>query len=264
VESSHALRPRCGRHGLATGPDGRCTLCKRSISPDPPVIAPMPVPHEPELDGQGAHWLPAALGLFGLVLAAALAAYLLGGDAALASLDEDAAPVTQAAPPRATPPRGIAQPQQPPPPAPRPADPVAAAPTPTPPPPVQGPAQLAPQRTPQQIAEEAEQDRKRSAMIEADRERRKLMHARGGVLVVMYSTSWCPACKAAREYMTSHQIPYVDNDIEESESANAILKRLNPRGSIPTIDVDGEVMVGFSPEHIEAMLERAARKRAGI
>jgi glutaredoxin len=245
-------------------------LCKRSVPPDPPVIAPLPLPHEPELHGQGAHWLPAALGLLGLVLAAAFAAYLLGGDAALASLDEDAAPVMQAMPPSATPSRGVAQTQTLPP-APRPANPVVVQPAPQPAdrprtiqPSIQDPAQLAPQRTPQQIAEEAERDRKRSAMIEADRERRKLMRARDGVLVVMYSTSWCPACKAAREYMTSKQIPYVDNDVDQSESARAILKRLNPRGSIPTIDVDGEVMVGFSAERIEAMLQRAAQKRAGI
>lgn len=230
-------------------------------------MAPRPVPREPELQGQGAHWLPSALGLFGLVLAAAFAAYLLGGDGALASLDADAAPVTQ--PASAS--RDMAQPQLPP--QQRPAQAPAVQPTteskPYEParsmqPRVADPTQLAPQRTPQQIAEEAEQDRRRSAMIEADRERRKQAHARGGVVVMMYSTSWCPACKAAREYMTSHQIAYVDNDVDESESAAAILKRLNPRGSIPTIDIDGEVMVGFSPEHMEAMLERATKKRAGI
>src|SRR5262249_28157438 len=121
-----------------------------------------------------------------------------------------------------------------------------------------------PARSAAQLAEEQERDRRRSAMIESDRNARALAHARNNITVVMYSTAWCPACKAARQYMTSKGIAYVDNDVDASESARATLKRLNPRGSIPTIDVDGDVMVGFGEEHFERMLDRAARKRAGI
>jgi glutaredoxin 3 len=292
VESSYAPRARCERHGLATGPDGRCTVCKRADPPEPPVIAPAPQVARavrvgarplsgaplitPELQGGGARWLGWALGIFGLVLAAAFAAYMLAGDDALAMLEGDAVPVMaqgSAAPLVISPP----QPSQPQAPQLQPShqQPTASA-TPQRPEPAETSSNLQPQvqdpaaaqrtqqRTPEQIAEEAERDRKRSAMIEADIERRKLVHARGGVLVQMYSTSWCPACKAAREYMTSNEIPYVDNDVDESESARAILKRLNPRGSIPTIDVDGEVMIGFSAQRIDSMLERAAHKRAGI
>jgi glutaredoxin len=98
----------------------------------------------------------------------------------------------------------------------------------------------------------------------ADRQARAVAHARNNIAVVMYSTAWCPACKAARAYMNGKGIAYVDNDVDESASARETLQRLNPRGSIPTIDVDGEVMVGFGAEHFEAMLDRAARKRAGI
>jgi hypothetical protein len=47
---------------------------------------------------------------------------------------------------------------------------------------------------------------------------------------------------------------------EQSPSARAIRDRLNPKGSIPTIDVEGEVMVGFSGGHLEEMIDDAARK----
>jgi glutaredoxin 3 len=82
--------------------------------------------------------------------------------------------------------------------------------------------------------------------------------------VVMYSTSWCPSCVAARSYMDSKSIAYVDHDIDQSESARAIMRRLNPRGSVPTIDIDGTVLVGFGAGSLEGALDRAARKRAGI
>jgi glutaredoxin len=120
-------------------------------------------------------------------------------------------------------------------------------------------------RRQRELADEMEaQDRRRKQMIEADWQNRSLEQARQGIVVVMYSTNWCPSCVAARSYMDSHGIAYVDHDIEESESARSIMRRLNPRGSVPTIDVDGEVLVGFGPSHIERALDRAARKRAGI
>lgn len=108
----------------------------------------------------------------------------------------------------------------------------------------------------------AEQDRRRSAQIEADREERALKRARENLTVSMYATSWCPSCKAARAYMTERGIAFVEHDIDESESARLIMKRLNPRGSVPTLDIDGAVLVGFSGKRIDATLEAAARKRA--
>jgi glutaredoxin 3 len=112
--------------------------------------------------------------------------------------------------------------------------------------------------------ETAAQDLRRKQAIEADWQQRSKRQARNGIVVVMYSTSWCPSCVAARSYMDSHDIAYVDHDIDQSDSARTIMRRLNPRGSVPTIDIDGDVVVGFGPSQIESALDRAARKRAGI
>jgi glutaredoxin len=113
----------------------------------------------------------------------------------------------------------------------------------------------------QRELEIAEQDRRRSAEIEADRQARAQRRARAGLSVTMYATSWCPACKAARGYMTEQQIAFVEHDIEASQSAKLIMKRLNPRGGVPTLDVDGTVLVGFSSAEIDAAVEAAVLKR---
>lgn len=61
--------------------------------------------------------------------------------------------------------------------------------------------------------------------------------------------------------MRTAGIRYVERDVEGSATNRARHRRLNPRGSIPTFDIDGDVMIGFSPEGLERRIERAARGR---
>jgi glutaredoxin len=116
----------------------------------------------------------------------------------------------------------------------------------------------------QRQAEEAEQDRKRHALIEAELNARALAAARRNVSIVMYSTSWCGACAQARQYMHQQNLSFIDHDVEQDPGALARAHQLNPRHSVPVIDVEGDVSIGFSPSHLEASLDRAARKRVGL
>jgi glutaredoxin len=90
----------------------------------------------------------------------------------------------------------------------------------------------------------------------------KAKAARRQVSIVMYSTSWCPSCTKAREYMNAQGIAFTEHDVDKSESAKLIMHRLNPKHSIPTIDIDGAVLVGFSDKAIEDAIDDAAEKRA--
>ena len=74
--------------------------------------------------------------------------------------------------------------------------------------------------------------------------------------VKMYATDWCPYCKQAREYFARNGIPYVELDIEKSETAKAEHKRIGGRG-IPVILVGNERMNGFSVERMAQMLKTA-------
>jgi glutaredoxin len=78
-------------------------------------------------------------------------------------------------------------------------------------------------------------------------------------LVTIYGTSWCGACRAAREYMTAHKIPFADKDIERDPSAAQELaakasKMGIPTDRVPVIDVRGRLLLGFDRERIEALL----------
>lgn len=78
-------------------------------------------------------------------------------------------------------------------------------------------------------------------------------------VVTIYGTSWCGACRAAREYMAAHKIPFADKDIEHDpgaarELADKAAKMGIPTDRIPIIDVRGRLLLGFDRERIEALL----------
>jgi len=88
-----------------------------------------------------------------------------------------------------------------------------------------------------------------------------LQSAARSVKVVMYTTTWCPQCKKAKAWLNDNGVSYAERDIEASESDRAACKKLNPTCSIPTLDIDGEVIVGYGPSHMRAAIDNAARRR---
>lgn len=78
-------------------------------------------------------------------------------------------------------------------------------------------------------------------------------------VVTIYGTSWCGACRAAREYMTAHKIPFADKDIERDpaaahELAEKAAKMGVPTDRVPVLDVRGRLLLGFDPARVEALL----------
>lgn len=50
----------------------------------------------------------------------------------------------------------------------------------------------------------------------------------------MYTTSWCPYCRQAREYFRDNGIPFVEYDIEKDAAARRRYDALGGRG-VPVI-----------------------------
>ncbi len=82
----------------------------------------------------------------------------------------------------------------------------------------------------------------------------------GGVpRVVLYGTSWCGACRTARQYFLSHNIPFVDKDVEKDATAADELQKKAARlgvsaDRVPILDVQGRLLIGFDPRRVEALL----------
>lgn len=84
---------------------------------------------------------------------------------------------------------------------------------------------------------------------------------RATVHVTLYTTRWCPACAGARGWLRERGIPFDDRDVESSPAYAARLAALNPARTVPTIEVEGRVLVGFVPEELRRAVDTAARSR---
>lgn len=76
--------------------------------------------------------------------------------------------------------------------------------------------------------------------------------AGGGV--VLYATQWCGYCQKTRELFATHNIQYVEYDIERSKQAHREYRKLGGRG-VPVVNVNGTIIHGYSPERILAAVQ---------
>ncbi|MEM6295502.1 MAG: glutaredoxin family protein [Myxococcota bacterium] len=77
--------------------------------------------------------------------------------------------------------------------------------------------------------------------------------------VIVYKTAWCGVCKKVQSYLDRKGVAYVAKDIEKDRSAAAELQAKASKagvktGSVPVIDVGGELMVGFDRGRLEKLL----------
>ena len=81
----------------------------------------------------------------------------------------------------------------------------------------------------------------------------------GTPVVTIYGTSWCGACRAARQYLTERRVPFADKDIERDPAAARELQdkasKLGiPTDRVPIIEVRGRLLQGFDRARIDALL----------
>jgi glutaredoxin len=87
-------------------------------------------------------------------------------------------------------------------------------------------------------------------------------HPSARPVVIIYGAEWCGACHEAARYLRSKGIAYVEKDVEKDSGAAREMQQKLARsgqrsGSIPVIDVQGKVMVGFNPQEVDSALGQA-------
>ncbi len=236
---------RCSRHDLAPGPDGRCVLCRRNGA--------RPVSRRDE----GPPSLPPVIAPRSVFLTIALMFALGGAGAAWAvrspseRSERSVAIGVASEPPRAQPASAAdtAIPSA-----------VEAASSPT------DPATDPRLRALLAMSDPREGDHRTSAAQPSPWAGTPgspdAPVAQQPVHVIVYTTSWCPSCRAAKSWLQKNGVAYEERDIEASRTYAAQMRALNPRGSIPTFDVEGDVNVGFSSSWLVATLRKHRSARA--
>lgn len=73
--------------------------------------------------------------------------------------------------------------------------------------------------------------------------------------IKMYTTTWCPDCSAAKNFLRQRNVPFEEIDIEEEEGAEEIVIRANDgKRKGPTFEVGGRYFA-CSPFDAELLSE---------
>lgn len=73
--------------------------------------------------------------------------------------------------------------------------------------------------------------------------------------IVLYCTPWCPGCRRAREYLSSKGVSFAEVDITRDRAAAQRLRGwAKGYETTPTINVRGQVVVGFDQAKLDKLL----------
>jgi glutaredoxin len=71
----------------------------------------------------------------------------------------------------------------------------------------------------------------------------------------MYSTTWCPDCRYAKQFLRERGIPIEEINVDEDPEAEKLVYRVNNgRRKVPTIELDGRYFA-CSPFDAEQLAE---------
>jgi len=72
--------------------------------------------------------------------------------------------------------------------------------------------------------------------------------------VVVYSTSTCPFCIRAKQFLNDNNIHFENIDVGENpEKAQEMMDKSGQMG-VPVLDIDGEIIIGFDKAKIRGAL----------
>jgi len=75
--------------------------------------------------------------------------------------------------------------------------------------------------------------------------------------VKVYSTPTCPYCRRAKDYLQEQGVVFEEFDVAaDREKAREMVDKSGQMG-VPVIDIDGDIIVGFDKQQIDAALSRS-------
>jgi glutaredoxin 3 len=87
--------------------------------------------------------------------------------------------------------------------------------------------------------------------------------AKRRVHVTLYATKSCGECGRARAWLRDNEVTYFERDIEADPAARRKMTLINDRGTVPTLDVEGDVLLGFDEGAVKTAIARASQHHVG-
>ena len=65
--------------------------------------------------------------------------------------------------------------------------------------------------------------------------------------ITVYSASWCRDCREAKRFLTTHNLPFTDIDIEKTAGAADTVVAQTGKRAIPQFVIDGKWVQPYTP-----------------
>lgn len=79
--------------------------------------------------------------------------------------------------------------------------------------------------------------------------------------VTVYTTSTCPWCVRAKQYLTQKGVPFIEKNVEHDRVAQEEMYQRSGQTGVPVLTIGNEVVVGFDKARIDRLLEAALHSR---
>ncbi|MEM2956485.1 MAG: glutaredoxin family protein [Candidatus Pacearchaeota archaeon] len=73
--------------------------------------------------------------------------------------------------------------------------------------------------------------------------------------VIVYSTSTCPYCDMAKEFLRKNKIKFLDIDVNENKNAARDMIKKSGQTGVPVIEIDNQIVIGFNKQKLKELLK---------
>jgi len=73
--------------------------------------------------------------------------------------------------------------------------------------------------------------------------------------VIVYSTTTCPWCNKAKDFLSENKVEFEDIDVSKDQAAAEDMTKKSGQRGVPVLDIDGQIIVGFDKAAISSALE---------
>lgn len=75
-------------------------------------------------------------------------------------------------------------------------------------------------------------------------------------MIKIYSTSWCPSCIKVKKYFDLKEMKYEEIDVADKHEDREEVFKVSGQRTVPVIDIDGKIIVGFDKKLIEEEINK--------
>ena len=74
-------------------------------------------------------------------------------------------------------------------------------------------------------------------------------------MIKIYSVDWCPSCVKVKSYLDKRGFKYEVINVADAKEEREIVEQVSGQRSVPVIDINGSIIIGYDKVKIDKVLE---------